>query len=156
MRLRAPPSLPFLLLFVGWAGLDSKADRRPKQITDQRLIRGRTKVIPSDMAKTIASAQIQPEQDEHLKVLAARWSQEHGVAISRSDVIRAFLKAGLERYPVSDNERADLRGGDLVPIRKAPVRVVAPPVEITIANDVVEVRENGGDDGIRTRSCEAA
>lgn len=49
---------------------------------------------------------------EHLDTLARKWSEESGQAVTRSDVVRALLKAGLDAHPVdeADRQRAKAAG----------------------------------------------
>lgn len=46
---------------------------------------------------------------EHLDALALRWSEESGQAVTRSDVVRALLKAGLDAHPLDEADRQRAR-----------------------------------------------
>ena len=78
------------------------------------------------MAQKVVSAAVKPEWEEHLNVLAARFSEELGREVTKSDVIRAFLRQGLEDNPVSDEERVRTkarRGSAAAPVARPELRI---------------------------------
>ena len=86
---------------------------------------------------------------EHLDLLALKWSERLGKAVSRAEVIKALLEAGLEAHPIDGAEAARLRGLSPAPARERPV---LPKLRLaTIDGQRLLVEEKGcGDAGIRT------
>lgn len=84
---------------------------------------------------------------EHLDLLAIKWSEKLGQAVSRAEVIKALLEAGLEAHPVDEAEAARLRALSPAPAREQPTR---PRLRLaTIDGQRLLLEEKGrGDAGI--------
>ena len=65
------------------------------------------------------AAKASDETIEHIDVLAVRFSGQLGREVSRSEVVRPLLDVGLDRYPVTDEERARFRAGVLPALPKS-------------------------------------
>lgn len=84
------------------------------------------------------AAEMFEEEREHLDVLAERWSVSLGEMVSRSDVVREFVRRGLDEHPVTPDE-LDLH-------RKGHRREV-PAVRTPRAAKRLDTSEKGGGEG---------
>lgn len=81
----------------------------------------------------VAGAPVEPMVIEHLDIVAHQLTLDRsdGVVVNRADVIRMFLNAGLEKHPVTEDERRAWRkktrakSAKSDPVRQRPKLVLA-------------------------------
>lgn len=87
---------------------------------------------------------------EHLDLLALKWSERLGKAVSRAEVIKALLEAGLEAHPIDEAEAARLRALAPAPARERPSLPKLRLATIDGQRLLLEEEKGRGDAGIRT------